>query len=87
MNEGQRQPGSPSALSRGSSRPAPPGPASTPRVLGGHNLKRGVLNTGMDRNIHPTCLKQVGRHKTYAVLDAYLKLDDPFEGHPLNGAL
>jgi integrase len=57
------------------------------RLLGGHSLKRGALSTGMDRNIHPTRLKQLGRHKTYAVLDAYLELGDPFEGHPLNGVL
>jgi site-specific recombinase XerC len=56
-------------------------------VLGGHSLKRGALSTGMDRNIHPTRLKQLGRHKTYAVLDEYLELGDPFEGHPLNGVL
>jgi hypothetical protein len=41
----------------------------------------------MDRNIHPTRLKQLGRHKTCAVLDAYLELGDPFESHPLNGVL
>jgi integrase len=57
------------------------------KLLGGHSLKRGALTTGMDRNIHPTRLKQLGRHKTYAVLDAYLELGDPFEGHPLNGVL
>jgi hypothetical protein len=57
------------------------------RLLGGHSLKRGALSTGMDRNIHPTRLKQLGRHKTYAVLDAYLELGDPFESHPLNGVL
>jgi site-specific recombinase XerC len=56
-------------------------------LLGGHSLKRGALSTGMDRNIHPTRLKQLGRHKTYAVLDEYLELGDPFEGHPLNGVL
>jgi integrase len=58
-----------------------------PSVLGGHSLKRGALSTGMDRNVHPTRLKQLGRHKTYAVLDDYLELGDPFEGHPLNGVL
>jgi hypothetical protein len=56
------------------------------KVLGGHSLKRGALSTGMDRNIHPTRLKQLGCHKTYAVLDEYLELRDPFEGHPLNGS-
>jgi hypothetical protein len=50
---------------------------------GGHSLTRGALTTGMDRGVHPTRLKQLGRHKTYAVLDAYLELGDPFDGHPL----
>jgi integrase len=58
-----------------------------PAVLGGHSLKRGALTTGMDRGIHPTRLKQLGRHKTYAVLDTYLELGDPFEGHPLSGLM
>jgi hypothetical protein len=49
------------------------------KVLGGHSLKRGELSTGMDRNVHPT-----RRYKTYAVLDEYLELGDPFEGHPLS---
>jgi integrase len=56
-------------------------------VVGGHSLKRGALTTGMDRGVHPTRLKQFGRHKSYAVLDEYLELGDPFEGHPLNGVL
>ncbi len=58
-----------------------------PGALGGHSLKRGALSTGMDRGVHPTRLKQLGRHKTYAVLDVYLELGDPFEGHPLTGVL
>ena len=58
-----------------------------PAALGGHSLKRGALSTGMDRGIHPTRLKQLGRHKNYAVLDVYLEVGDPFEGHPLNGVL
>ena len=58
-----------------------------PDVLGGHSLKRGALSTGMERGIHPTRLKQLGRHKSYAVLDVYLELGDPFETHPLNGVL
>jgi len=55
--------------------------------VGGHSLKRGALTTGMDRGVHPTRLKQFGRHKSYAVLDEYLELGDPFDGHPLNGVL
>jgi hypothetical protein len=31
--------------------------------------------------------RQLGRHKSYAVLDVYLELGDPFETHPLNGVL
>jgi hypothetical protein len=58
-----------------------------PAVLGGHSLKRGALSTGMDRGVHPTRLRQLGRYKSYAVLDVYLELGDPFEGHPLNGVL
>jgi hypothetical protein len=50
-----------------------------------HSLKRGALSTGMERGIHPTRLKQLGRHKSYAMLDVYLELGDPFEAHPLNG--
>jgi hypothetical protein len=58
-----------------------------PRALGGHSLKRGALTTGMDRGVHPTHLKQLGRHKSCAVLDDYLELGDPFDAHPLNGVL
>ena len=57
------------------------------RELGGHSLKRGAMTTGMDQGVHPTRLKQLGRHKSYAVLDEYLQLGDPFEGHPLSGVL
>jgi hypothetical protein len=41
----------------------------------------------MARGVHPTRLKQLGRHKSYAVLDGYLEFGDPFESHPLNGVL
>ena len=57
------------------------------RELGGHSLKRGAMTTGMDQRIHPTLLKQLGRHKSYAVLDDYLEQGDAFEGHPLTGVL
>ncbi len=56
-------------------------------AMGGHSLKRGALTTGMDRGVHPTHLKRLGRHKTYAVLDEYLQVGDPFDAHPLNGVL
>ena len=56
-------------------------------ALGGHSLKRGALTTGMERGVHPTRPKQLGRHKSYAVLDEYLELGDPFEQHPLSGVL
>jgi hypothetical protein len=58
--------------------------------VGGHSLKRGALTTGTDRGVHPTRLKQFGRHKShksYAVLDEYLELGDPPDGRPLNGVL
>ena len=56
-------------------------------LFGGHSLKRGALTTGMDHGVHPTRLKQLGRHKSYAVLDEYLQFGDPFEGHPLSNVL
>ena len=55
--------------------------------LGGHSLKRGALTTGMDRGVHPTQLKRLGRHKSYEVLGEYLEFGDLFEGHPLGGVL
>ncbi len=58
-----------------------------PAALGGHSLKRGALTTGIHRRVHPTLLKRLGRHKSYAVLDEYLELGDPFENHPLAGLL
>ena len=58
-----------------------------PQALCGHSLKRGAMTTGVDRDVHPTRLKQLGRHKSYAVLDEYLELGDPFETHPLSGVL
>ena len=57
------------------------------KLFGGHSLKRGALTTGMDQGVHPTRLKQLGRHKSYAVLDEYLQFGDPFEGHPLSNVL
>jgi integrase len=56
-------------------------------LLAGHSLKRGALTTGMDQGVHPTRLKQLGRHKSYAVLDEYLQFGDPFDSHPLAGVL
>ena len=56
-------------------------------ALGGHSLKRGAMTTGMDRGIHPTHLKRLGRHRSYAVLDEYLEQGDPFETHALRGVL
>lgn len=55
--------------------------------LGGHSLKRGALTTGMDRGVHPTKLKRLGRHKSYEVLGEYLEFGDLFDGHPLGGVL
>lgn len=58
-----------------------------PAILSGHSLKRGALTTGKDLGVHPSRLKQLGRHKTYAVLDTYFEFGDPFEGHPLKGLM
>jgi integrase len=58
-----------------------------PTALGGHSLKRGAMTTGMDRGVHPTRLKHLGRHKSYAVMDEYLEIGDSFEGHPFSGLL
>jgi len=58
-----------------------------PEVIGGHSLKRGAVPTGMDRGVHPTKLKRLGRHKSYNVIDEYFDAGDPFEGHPLTGGL
>jgi len=41
----------------------------------------------MARGIHPTRLNQLGRHKSYAVFEAYLELADPFESQTANGML
>ena len=50
-----------------------------PHALGGHSLKRGAMNTAKDRRVHPTQLKQLGRHKSYATLSAYIEEGDLFE--------
>jgi hypothetical protein len=41
----------------------------------------------MNRGVHPTRLKQLCRHKTYAVLDTDLEFGAPFEGHPLSDVM
>lgn len=41
----------------------------------------------MDNNVHPMRLKQLGRHKSYNMLDGYLDLGELFENHALNGIL
>jgi hypothetical protein len=45
------------------------------------------MTTGTDLDMHPTKLKRLGRHKSYAVMDEYLEVEDAFEGHPLAGVL
>jgi hypothetical protein len=63
---------------RGPDHPDPRRPRRLrPALLDGHSLKRGALSTGMARGVHPTRLKQLGRHKSYALLDVYLELGDP----------
>ena len=56
-------------------------------ALGGHSLKRGAMNTAKDRRVHPAQLKQLGRHKSYATLAAYIEEGDLFEDNALNGVL
>ena len=57
------------------------------RAFGGHSLKRGAMNTAKDRRVHPAQLKQLGRHKSYATLAAYIEEGDLFEGNALIGVL
>lgn len=57
------------------------------RELAVQSLKRGAPTTGMDRGLHPTQLKRLGRHESYDVLGEYLEFGDLFEGHPLGGVL
>ena len=55
--------------------------------LGGHSLKRGALNTAKDLRVHPARLKQLGRHKSYAPLAAYIEEGDLFADNALTGVL
>ena len=57
------------------------------QALGGHSLKRGAMNTAKDRRVHPAQLKQLGRHRSYATLAAYIEEGDLFEDNALNGVL
>ena len=57
------------------------------KALGGHSLKRGAMNTAKDRRVHPAQLKQLGRHRSYATLAAYIEEGDLFEDNALNGVL
>ncbi len=56
-------------------------------VTGGHSLKRGTMNTGKDRRVHHTQLKQLGRHSNDATLRAYLEEGYLFKDNALNGVL
>jgi hypothetical protein len=58
-----------------------------PASLGGHSLKRGALNTAKDLRVHPARLKQLGRHKSYAPLAAYIEEGDLFADNALSGVL
>jgi hypothetical protein len=58
-----------------------------PAALSGHSLKRGAMNTAKDRRVHPSQLKQLGRHANYATLGAYLDEGDLFQDNALNGVL
>ena len=66
------------ARSRGSSKKR----AAAAGLLAGHSLKRGTLPTAWDQGAHPIRLKQLGPHKSYAVLDEYLQFGEPFDSHP-----
>jgi hypothetical protein len=44
------------------------------------------MTRGLFLGYHPTNHKRLGRHKSYAMLDEYIELGDPFDGHPLDGA-
>jgi integrase len=58
-----------------------------PARLGGHSLKRGALNTAKDLHVHPARLKQLGRHKSYTPLAAYIEEGDLFADNALSGVL
>ena len=45
------------------------------------------MNTAKDRRVHPARLKQLGRHRGYATLAAYVEEEDLFEDNALNGML
>jgi hypothetical protein len=44
-----------------------------------------VLSTGMARGIHPTRLTQFGRHKSFAMPEAYTELGALLESQPPAG--
>jgi len=62
---------------------------------GGFRPRRGRRSQSQARCAHhrhlprrpPDRLKQHGRHMSYAVLDEYRELGDPFDGHPLSGVM
>ena len=58
-----------------------------PTRFGGHSLKRGAMNTAKDLHVHPARLKQLGRHKSYAPLAAYIEEGDLFADNALGGVL
>jgi hypothetical protein len=54
--------------------------------LSSHNLKREAINTAKDCRVHPSQLKQLGQHATYASFGGYLEVGDLFVRHALHGA-
>jgi hypothetical protein len=59
-----------------------------PKALGGHSLKRDAMNTAKGRRLQPAQLKQLGRHRSYATLAAYIEEGDLFnDSAPLNGVM
>jgi site-specific recombinase XerD len=55
--------------------------------FGGHSLKRGALTAGMQAGAPAAQLRRLGRHKSFAVLGAYLEFGNLFDGHALAGLL
>ena len=58
-----------------------------PKKLGGHSLKRGALNTALDRDVALHKVKQLGRHKSFATLTAYIEEREQLDDPALDGVL
>ena len=49
------------------------------REFGGRSFQRGTLTTGVDRGVHPSKLKRLGRHKSFDMIGEYLEFGDLFD--------